>query len=174
MSKLILIEKDYKTNKIIINSTPLANSYYKIIFTGRADDLAQCIVDENTNGAKAFFDNNKNGRTTWNIQLAKTNNNLQYSVVLNNTNWLKKNINYIISQLINQEQQMLIDIAIKKQVKNIAEAVKSGNYTSLIQQMIIDNAHNLTDMNIMEIQSTLTDIKQERGLVSNLSSKFGL
>ena len=40
--------------------------------------------------------------------------------------------------------------------------------------MIVNNADKLSDMDVMEIQRTLTDVKEEKGLTSRPPIKFGL
>lgn len=160
--------------KVTITSMPgTANHYNLLIRYGGICDFENNVFGESAYNAKRYFDNDNHGRIHWHISLSQEENS-QYSVIFEDTKWVKHNIGDFISQLKNQAQQIKINLETSKYIKSVAQAVKTGDYKSLIQQMIVNYADKLSDIDVMEIQRTLTDVKDEKGLTSRPSTKFGI
>jgi hypothetical protein len=167
MGKLVSIEKleDGKT-KITIERMPKTSNHYKI-FLRRCGGMQHWVnvISENTINSKSFYDNTNDG-VYWHINLLNAED-AKYEVVLDNSEWVSKHIKEIKEQLLHQEEQIIVNRAIKNQVKEITQAVRTNNYTSLIQNMIKQYADELTDTEVMEIQKTLTEIKENKGMISH-------
>ena len=176
MDKLVSIEKlnDGKI-KITINRMPNTSNHYNILIRkGGVINFEENVFGQTLYNAKTYFDNDKQSRLHWHIHLYQDVDNAKYSIIFNNTPWVKSNIKDITSQILNIEQGMLVDIALKRHASSIAKAIKTNDYKSLIQQMIIDNSDKLSNEDIIDIQRTLTDVKEERGLSTRPPIKFGL
>lgn len=92
-----------------------------------------------------------------------------YSVILNDCEWTKNHIEDIEKQLVEQVREVQYQLELQKNMKMIEEAIKTQGYSTLIQQLIKQHADDLTDMQVMDIQRTLTDVKEEKGLTSRPS-----
>ncbi|MBO5910520.1 MAG: hypothetical protein J6Q15_03320 [Clostridia bacterium] len=162
MRKLVSIEKfeDGKT-KITIVRMPKTTNHYKILLRrcGSTQHWVNVIM-ENTINSKSYYENTNDGMY-WHIHLSSSDDNAKYEVVLDNSEWVSNHIKEITVQILHQEEQILVNRALKTQTKNITQAVRSNNYTSLIKQMIIDNADTFTLENLEELKSAIHQVEQQ-------------
>lgn len=100
--------------------------------------------------------------------------NPQYKVVLEKSKWVDEHFDSIKSQLLAQAREIEYDVECDRNVKEIEQAIHTKNYSTLIQNMIKQYANELTDIEVMEIQSTLTTVKESKGLTPRQTYKFGL
>ena len=163
MERLVTVTafQDGKTQIQIIRK-PKTLNHYKIILRecGAPKLFFDHICSESLFNSKSYCETNKKGFGYVHIHLSKDDDNAKYIVVLDDSEWVKKHIKDIIGQLRQQEEQILINRAIKGQVKNINWAIRNDNFTPLIKQMIIENADTFRDEDIEQIKQTLDAVKQ--------------
>ncbi|MFQ6724101.1 MAG: hypothetical protein ACLRFE_02040, partial [Clostridia bacterium] len=158
--------------QIKIKATPKTNNHYDILI--RKGNI--CEFDKNTYGsescgAKVYFNEDKQHRLHWHIDMQSDNEQAEYTIVFDNTQWVKQNIKDITSQLLNREKQIIANHALKIQVKNVNNAVINNNHASLIKQMIIDNTDSLTLEDVSQIEQVLDTIKQSLSSINSQSTQ---
>ncbi|MBQ7880822.1 MAG: hypothetical protein IJ358_03165, partial [Clostridia bacterium] len=169
MSKYVSVKKleDGKT-EIVITKIPESNrNGYSIFFEGYNDasdffDIANMYYEKKI-GVKSRSELVKAGSMLF-IVFAKDVNpeTAKYTVVLNNTRWVKKHIERIKSQLIAQANQIEQDVATKKLNNAINEAVKTNNSANLIKTMLRKSSKNFSDEDLQNIQDCLDNVKQQK------------
>ena len=73
-----------------------------------------------------------------------------------------------------QAEKIEYETEVNKNLKQVEKAIKTKGYASLIQTMIVQNADKLTDTDINNIQETLTQVKEDKGVLTRPTYKFGL
>lgn len=179
MSKYVSVEKlDNGDIKIVINKIPESDQFFKISFDDMRGNVRyiSSIVSESKMLASTYYfgDEEGCGVIIRFDKKADINVNPQYCVVLENSPWINSYFEDIKKQLLEQAEQIEFNIAVKQQVKQIEKDIKTKNYSTLIQNMIKQYADELTDTEVMDIQRTLTDVKEERGLTPRQTYRFGL
>ena len=176
MSKYVSVTK-LANGKTRIDLRPVAgcNSGYKIFLQNGVAQFFENVSLEEKTLTTTKLEHVKAGAIVY-IKFSKVEGiNPAYSVVLDNTEWTNNNIKDIEQQLVEQAESLERKIEMASYLQQVEDCVlRSKDYKSLIQQMIVNTSNKLSDSDIMDIQRTLTDIKEERGLSTRPSIKFGL
>lgn len=85
-----------------------------------------------------------------------------YTVILNDTPWVREHIEDIKKQLFEQEAKKVQSIKEREYKKAIETAVVSDNPTSLIKRLISENARKLSSKDLLEIERELMKVKTLR------------
>lgn len=85
-----------------------------------------------------------------------------YTVILDNNEWVENNIKDIEKQLVGQAKRFEYEVTLKNNTRLIEQAIQTNNYASLIQTMIQQNSERLTDVDINNIQTTLSEVKAQK------------
>ena len=92
-----------------------------------------------------------------------------YTAVLDNCAWADKNIESIQKQLEEQANKIEFNLEVKANLTEIEQAIRTKGYANLIQTLIKKYADQLTNDEVMDIQSTLTTVKEDKRLTSRPS-----
>ncbi len=91
----------------------------------------------------------------------------KYTASLDNSTWTETHIDDIKNQLEEQVKTIEDEIATKKELVNIEYIIRKRGYATIIQKLIMEHSDELTDEQVMDIQRTLTQVKEEKGLISH-------
>lgn len=98
----------------------------------------------------------------------------EYVAILDNCVWTDEHIEDIENQLIEQVQNMEEECKLENEVNKIKNIIQTKGYATLIQTMIKQHADELTNDEIMDIQRTLTTVKEDKGLIARPTYRFHL
>lgn len=175
MSKYISVSK-LKNNKIALSVSKVEGStgQYKIIFKqpDGHSKFFKNLAGETKICAVSFASNleSKEGSVV-NIYLGDNimpNIKAKYIAVLENSAWVQENIENIVIQLINQAKQMEKEVKLNSQLNLVEQSFKADDYASMIRRLIILNANNLSEQDLLSISSTVRKVvKAKRAAIAN-------
>jgi len=90
-------------------------------------------------------------------------------LTLSDCAWVNENIDNIVNQLTYQATKYEHQNQGAQELKQIEKVIKEQGYATLIQKLIIQHADELTVSEVMDIQRTLTSVKEDKKMVSRPS-----